>query len=64
MEKRQLGQTDMLVSRAGFGGAFVTSVATELEEAKRAVKRGVELGINYFDTAPAIATASRCSASV
>jgi aryl-alcohol dehydrogenase-like predicted oxidoreductase len=52
MEKRRLGKTEMIVSRAAFGGLFVASFATELEEAKRAVRRGLELGINYVDTAP------------
>lgn len=52
MQMRRLGQTELVVSRASFGGLFVASFATEFEEAARAVQRGLELGINYFDTAP------------
>lgn len=52
MDKRRLGQTDMVVSRVAFGGLFVASFATELADAKRAVTRAAELGINYYDTAP------------
>jgi aryl-alcohol dehydrogenase-like predicted oxidoreductase len=35
------------------GGAFITSRAnTEREEARRAVRRALDLGVNYIDTAP------------
>jgi aryl-alcohol dehydrogenase-like predicted oxidoreductase len=52
MKKVVLGRTGLEVSQLGFGGLFVASFAAELEQAKQSVKRAVELGINYFDTAP------------
>jgi hypothetical protein len=45
----------MLVSRPSFGGLFVSSYGAEFEEGRRAVLRGLELGVNYFDTAPTYA---------
>jgi len=47
-----LGRTGMSVSRIGFGGLFVASFAAEYDEAKQAVRRALDLGITYFDTAP------------
>ena len=55
MERRRLGGTDMLVSRLSLGGLFVSSYGAEFEEGKRAILRGLELGVNYFDTAPTYA---------
>ena len=52
MENRTLGRTGLEVSRLGLGGLFVSSVGTDLEGARRAVHRAVELGVNYVDTAP------------
>lgn len=52
MQQVVLGRTGLKVSRLSLGGLFVASFAAELEEAKRAVRRAVELGINYIDTAP------------
>ncbi len=52
MEKRALGRSGIEVSRLGFGGLFVASFAAELAEAKRTVRRALELGVNYIDTAP------------
>ncbi len=52
MKQTTFGRTGMQVSRAGFGGLFVASFSAQYEEARRAVHRAVELGINYFDTAP------------
>jgi aryl-alcohol dehydrogenase-like predicted oxidoreductase len=52
MQQTQLGKTDLHVSRIGFGGLFVASFSAQYEEAKRAVARALELGINYIDTAP------------
>jgi aryl-alcohol dehydrogenase-like predicted oxidoreductase len=54
MEYRELGKTGLRVSALGFGcgnvgGLMIRGSATERE---RAVARAVELGINYFDTAP------------
>ncbi len=52
MKKVILGRTGLEVSRLAFGGLFVASFVSQLEEAKRAVRRAVERGINYIDTAP------------
>jgi aryl-alcohol dehydrogenase-like predicted oxidoreductase len=52
MEKVTLGRTGLPVSKLAFGGLFVASFAAELEESKKSVRRAVELGINYIDTAP------------
>jgi aryl-alcohol dehydrogenase-like predicted oxidoreductase len=54
MEYRTLGRTGLRVSVLGFGcgdvgGMMVRGAPSERE---RAVARAVELGINYFDTAP------------
>jgi aryl-alcohol dehydrogenase-like predicted oxidoreductase len=54
MEYRALGKTGLRVSALGFGcgnvgGLMIRGTPTERT---RAVKRAVELGINYFDTAP------------
>jgi aryl-alcohol dehydrogenase-like predicted oxidoreductase len=47
-----LGKTGLKVSRVGFGGLFVASFSAQYDAAKAAVSRGLELGLNYFDTAP------------
>ena len=52
MNKVRLGTTDLDVSRLALGGLFVMSAHAELEEARRAVARAVDLGVNYIDTAP------------
>lgn len=52
MNTSRLGRTGLNVSRVGFGGLFVASFSAQYDAAKAAVARGVELGINYFDTAP------------
>lgn len=54
MEYRTLGRTGLRVSALGFGcgsvgGLLIRGAPTERE---RAVARALELGINYFDTAP------------
>jgi aryl-alcohol dehydrogenase-like predicted oxidoreductase len=54
MERRTLGRTGLAVSALGFGcgnvgGLMVRGTPSEQE---RAVARAVDLGINYFDTAP------------
>jgi aryl-alcohol dehydrogenase-like predicted oxidoreductase len=55
MEYRTLGRTGLRVSALGFGcgnvgGLMIRGTAAERE---RALARALELGINYFDTAPA-----------
>jgi aryl-alcohol dehydrogenase-like predicted oxidoreductase len=52
MQQVMLGHTGLSVSRLGFGGLFVASFSTQYDEARRAVAHAVELGVNYFDTAP------------
>src|SRR5438034_541661 len=54
MEYLELGKTGLRVSALGFGcgnvgGLMIRGTAAERE---RAIARAVELGINYFDTAP------------
>ncbi len=55
MEYNALGRTGLDVSRVGFGGGGIGEVwgATSRGEAVRAVHRALDLGINYFDVAPA-----------
>jgi aryl-alcohol dehydrogenase-like predicted oxidoreductase len=55
MRKRTLGKTNLQVSELGFGSLFTSSLGPGFEESRQAVRRGIELGINYFDTAPAYA---------
>jgi hypothetical protein len=62
LETTQLGSTGVEVSRLGFGGApaglaqyledYDPSRDTDRERVVSAIKRAVELGITYFDTAP------------
>ena len=52
MQYRNLGKTGLKVSELSMGGLFVAAFATEKEEARRAVHRALELGVNYVDTAP------------
>ncbi|MBV7335449.1 aldo/keto reductase [Chloroflexi bacterium TSY] len=52
MNYRPLGKTGLQVSELGMGGLFVASFATAKDEARRAVQRAFELGVNYVDTAP------------
>jgi len=52
MKKVVLGRTGLEVSRLGLGGLFVASFAAQLDEARRAVRRAIELGVNTIDTAP------------
>ena len=55
MEFAELGRTGLTVSRAGFGGGGIGQVwgATTEQEAIASVHRALELGINFFDVAPA-----------
>ena len=53
MEKRILGRTGLEVSVLGMGGLFVSKVGGRgREEACRAARRALELGVSYVDTAP------------
>ena len=55
MEYAVLGRTGLRVSRAGFGGGGIGQVwgPTTEEDSVRAVHRALDLGINFFDVAPA-----------
>jgi aryl-alcohol dehydrogenase-like predicted oxidoreductase len=55
MRRRTLGKTGIEVSELGFGALFTSSLGPGFEQSRRAVRRAVELGVNYFDTAPAYA---------
>lgn len=56
MEKRILGRTGLKVSVLGMGGLFVSRVGGKgRDEARAAVHRALELGVNYVDTAPTYA---------
>ena len=54
MELRTLGRTGLRVSALGFGAGAVGGLMTRgaAADQERAVARALELGINYFDTAP------------
>jgi aryl-alcohol dehydrogenase-like predicted oxidoreductase len=54
MKYRTLGRTGLSVSEVGFGGAGIGHVwgATTDTDCVRAVRRAVDLGINFFDTSP------------
>lgn len=56
MKMRTLGRTGLQVSELGLGGLFISSVGGVPEdESVRAIRRALELGINYVDTAPTYA---------
>jgi len=53
MRMRTLGRTGLQVSELGLGGLFVSNHSGEpLQESVRAVRRALELGCSYVDTAP------------
>jgi aryl-alcohol dehydrogenase-like predicted oxidoreductase len=52
LKYRTLGKTGLEVSELGMGGLFVSSFGAAREEGVRAVRRALELGVNYVDTAP------------
>jgi aryl-alcohol dehydrogenase-like predicted oxidoreductase len=55
MRKRILGKTGIEVSELSFGSLFTSSLGPGFSDSKEAVQKALELGINYFDTAPAYA---------
>ena len=56
MEQRLLGRTGIPVSLLGMGGLFVSQVGGhDRDQACQAVRRALELGVNYVDTAPGYA---------
>jgi hypothetical protein len=54
MEKVRLGRTEMMVSRVGFGGIPIQRDSEE--ESIAVVRRCLELGVNFIDTANAYTT--------
>jgi aryl-alcohol dehydrogenase-like predicted oxidoreductase len=55
MNRRVFGKTGLEISELSMGGLFVASFATDFDQAKAAVHRALDLGINYIDTAPTYA---------
>ena len=55
MEYTQLGRTDLHVSRIAFGTWSFGGEwgAVQIEDSKRAIRKALDLGINFFDTAQA-----------
>ena len=55
MKRRPLGRTGLSVSEIGFGCGPTAGLIVRGDEKTRrdAVARALELGIDYFDTAPA-----------
>ena len=49
MEKVRLGRTELLVTKTAFGALPIQRISTA--EAVKLVRRAVDGGINYFDTA-------------
>lgn len=52
MERVVLGRTGLEVGRLSLGGLFVSMAGGPFEGALAAVRRAVERGVNYVDTAP------------
>jgi aryl-alcohol dehydrogenase-like predicted oxidoreductase len=53
MRQRALGRTGLPVGELALGGLFLASDAAQFTAAKAAVLHGIEMGVNYIDTAPA-----------
>jgi aryl-alcohol dehydrogenase-like predicted oxidoreductase len=52
MDYRTLGRTGLPVSVLSMGGLFVSKMGGERAQARAAVHRALDLGVNYIDTAP------------
>ena len=54
MQRRPLGQTGLTISSLGFGGSSLGGAFGPIDEAEGvlAVREALDLGIDYFDTAP------------
>ncbi len=53
MELRRLGRTELMVSAVGFGGGPIGGGEEEHDPlAVKLLRRAIELGVNFFDTAP------------
>ena len=55
MRRKVLGRTELEVSELGLGGLFVSRIGGEFDNSKAAVKRALDCGVNYIDTAPTYA---------
>ena len=55
MQMRTLGKTGLQVSELGFGSLFTSLLGPGFADSKQAVHQAIDLGINFFDTAPAYA---------
>lgn len=55
MQFRTLGKTGLNVSELGFGSLFTSMLGPGFADSKQAVHQAIDLGINFFDTAPAYA---------
>jgi aryl-alcohol dehydrogenase-like predicted oxidoreductase len=51
MQYRRLGQSDLMVSEISLGSWLTYGVGVEAERATACVRRAIEVGINFFDTA-------------
>jgi len=52
LKKRALGKTGLEVTELGLGGVFISEKKTMHAEGMGVVRRALELGVNYIDTAP------------
>ena len=52
MKLRTLGKTGVAVSELALGGLFLASWFADAEQSAATVRRAIELGVNYIDTAP------------
>ena len=50
LQKLRLGRTNLKVSQVGFGGIPITRPTDE--DAYTTIQRAIELGVNFFDSAP------------
>jgi 1-deoxyxylulose-5-phosphate synthase len=51
MQYRRLGRSDLMVSEISLGSWLTYGVGVEAERATACVRRAIEVGINFFDTA-------------
>jgi uncharacterized protein len=58
MEKIRLGKTGMMVTRLGFGGIPIQRLSED--DAVTVIKRCLDLGLNFIDTANAYTTSEEC----
>jgi len=64
MKRRVLGRTGLQVGELGLGGLFVSRFGGEFDQAKAAILRALELGVNYIDTAPTYANSEEVLGNV